>query len=178
MINEFSTSPKPQNKNAHIACAVAMAAFAALTAAYMLMDKYRGVVGLAAITALTAGIYIYTKYMSAKYHYDITNSTEGQALLVVRRSVGKRDTTLYMTPLYRIQAVEMQTRGAAKKHDPAFARHYFTPTFMPLTTCLITVKSRLESAELVIECSEDFANILSRYAAEERDREALEEENY
>ncbi len=178
MINEFSTSPKPQNKNASIACAVAMAAFAALTAAYMLMDKYRGVVGLAAIAALTAGIYIYTKYMSAKYHYDITNSTDGQALFVVRRSVGKRDTTLYMTPLCRIQAVKMQTRGTAKKRDTSYVRHYFTPTFMPDATCLITVKSRLESAELVIECSEDFADLLARYASEEREREALEEENY
>ncbi len=178
MVNEFSASPKPQNKSAHITCSILTALFAVLAVIYAIVDKYRGLIGLAAMIFLVAGIYIYTKYISVKYYYDITKDKEGCALFVIRREVGKRQSTMYMTPIFRIKDVKLHSRKDARPTDSGYAKHSFKPTFLPDKTYHIIVESRLEKSEIIIECGEDFANLLLVYATEERERVRLEEEEY
>ena len=175
MISEITVRPKPKNKKAH-AIALAFILLAALvTVIYAVVDVYRGVVGLGAIAMLAAAIYIYTKYIGCEYSYDVVIS-EGTPLFLVRQTVGRRSTLLLNVHLSSIIEVRRESREQRRAYKPSedSQRYVFTPTVCPDEVYRIITAGRDGRCEIIIECNQDFADLLMRYAEEAR--AALDEE--
>ena len=175
MIKEFSTHPKPVNNNAKIAFLIAILVSALGFVTYFVIDRYKGVVGTAALMMLTTAILFYTKYISPEFYYDVTVDSEGTPIFVVRQVIGKRQTSLCRIDLADISAVTKQTAKEKREHKIAegYKAYVYTPTLMPPKTYLIKVSARYEKAEIRIEASDEFAELLREYAKEARDmREA------
>ena len=180
MINELTTSPKPQNKSARNVCLGCFAAFIAVAVLYTYVDKYKGIVGLVAIGILTAGIFIYTKYISSKYYYDITYDSDGTPILVIRQLMGRRYTTLLRTSLSEIREVVRESReeSAKKKVDSRTAIYRYAPTLIPDFTYRLTVKNYHEQYDVIIEGNDEFADLLRSYSEEARARENSKNDEY
>ena len=130
-------------------------------------DKYKGIIGFVAIVFLTAALYIFTRYMAIEYYYDITLSG-GEPLFVVRQATCKRSTTMTRISLSSITDVKVENAKERKGHKApsGYARYCYVPTFMPDKTVRITVASRYEKAEIVIEGSAEFAELILAYSRE------------
>ena len=170
MINELSVRPKPRNNNAKIAFLIAILVSGAGFVTYFVMDKYRSIVGMFAFMMLVTAILFYTKYISPVFCYDLTNDSEDNPLFVVRQIIGKRATTLCRLDLANIISVEYETKAQRKLHKtPTGTRKYvYAPTMFPPDIYRITAQSRYESSEIIIECSEEFAQLLRKYSEEAR----------
>ncbi len=177
MIKEITVSPKPQNKKARMLFFILMAVFLLLIVTYLLVDKYKGVIGLVAIGFLTIGLLIYTKYIAPKFYYDITFDCDNTPIFVVRRIVGKRQETLARLDLADIVKVERETRDERKKHKtPAGVLKYnYCPTLDPDSSARLTVRSRYERAEINIEVSNEFLAYLFECTNEARTMRAAED---
>ena len=180
MIREFSASPKPSNKKARIAACVLLCVALFVFFVSMRIPHYRGVVSLFATVLLIAGILIYTKYISPIYYYDIMMDSEGTPLFIVRAMNGKRETTLCRIGLAEIMKVEREEREARRTHKTpkGYVKYAYLPTLDPDVTYRLTTASRYEHAEIIIEASEDFANLLRTYSIEAREMRTAYEDNY
>ena len=169
MISEITVRPKAKNKRAYIIALAFLLLAVAVTVIYTTVDRYRGVIGLGALSMLAAAIYIYTKYIASEYSYDIVIS-EGVPLFLVRQTVGRRSTLLLDIHLASICEVRRESREERRAHkSPAEARRYaFTPTVCPDEVYRIVSVGRGERCEIIIECTQDFADLLLRYAEEAR----------
>ena len=178
MIREFSTHPKPANNNAKIAFLVAILISAVGFVTYFVVDRYKGIIGTVALMVLTTAILFYTKYISPEFYYDITTDAEGTPMFVVRQVIGKRHSTLCRIDLADISSVVKQSAAEKKAHKcvQGYISYVYTPTLMPPTTYLITVSSRYEKAEIRIEGTDEFADLLREYSLEARKMRALDEE--
>jgi hypothetical protein len=152
--------------------------FATLTSAAMaviltsmLIPVYRGIVSLVGVGLFTAAIVIYTRYVSAVYYYDITFDYEGQPIFVVRQLSGKRESTLCRIALYEIVKIEEETPKQSREHKTPYGvrKYSYLPTILPKVTYSITSVSRYEKAEIMIEASGEFINLLHSYAVEARE---------
>ena len=170
MIKEFSVHPKPRNKKAKLICLSEFAVAAALFITYSRVDRYRGIIGLFAIGFITAAILLYTKYISPNYYYDITFDSNEIPIFVVRQITGKRQTTLCRIDLADIVEITYESAKERKSHkrDNSAKLYVYTPTLFPPDNYRITAKNRYDSFELVVECTEDFAKLLSEYSEEAR----------
>ena len=168
MIKEFSVHPKPSNKNAKIAFIVTFLISALGVAFYIMLDRYKGIVGLFAILMLTTSILIYTKFIAVELYYDITFDSEETPIFVVRQITGKRQTTLCRIALGDINSITHETKEEHKRHKtPSGVRKYvYAPTLFPKETYRISAKNRYESYELIIECSNEFAELITDYSKE------------
>ena len=178
MINEFSVNPKPQNKSAHITCGSFMAAFVACVVLYMTLDKYKGIIGLAALVFLTVGISIYTRYISVKYYYDVTFDENSKAVFVVRQITGKRQSTLCCIYLSSVTDIKRETKEERKKHKTPFGmrKYNYTPTLIPSLTYRISSKSRIESCEICVEITDEYAKLFTEYVEEAKELARVAEE--
>lgn len=170
MIKEFSAHPKPQNKNSKIAFLIAILVSAIVFVTYFLIEKYKGVVGMFGLMTLTTGILIYTKYISPEFYYDITFDSEDNPLFVVRQIIGKRQTTLCRLDLADIVAVKYETAKERRAHktEKGVRKYVYAPTMFPKETYRITVSGRYEKAEIIIEGTKEFADLLENYSKEAR----------
>lgn len=177
MINEFSAHARPTHNKGKIAFLIAISAAAVLVVFSLRAENYSGLIGLAAIIFLTAALFIFTKYVAVEYYYDITVS-DGEPLFVVRQAVGKRRTTMSRIALADIASVELEDTEKRKSHKtaPGYLKYAYVPTLMPNETIRITVSARYEKAEIVIEGNREFAELISRYAAEAKSLYPDEEE--
>lgn len=168
MINELSVSPKPQNRSAHICCAAFMSCFALCVVVYLSLDVYKGVVGLLSLVFLTVGIMLYTRYISVKYYYDVTFDENSKAVFVVRQLVGRRQTTLCCIYLSMVTSITRETKEERKAHKtPLGVRKYnYTPTLIPDLTYRIFSKSRVETCEICVEISDEYARLFAEYVEE------------
>ena len=166
MIREFSVKANPTNNNARILLGIFLGAAAVLTVLCVSIDKYRGVVGIFAMVAITAAVLVYNKYVASQYFYDITFDHNGDAVLVVRQSVGNRATTLSRVSICDITSVKYMSAVEYRAHKtPAGYRKFsYMPTVAPRNVCLITLVSPYESAEMLIEVTEGIANVLAEYS--------------
>lgn len=178
MIQEFSVHPKPANKNAKIAFLITVLIAAVGFVTYFVIDRYKGIVGTAALMVLTTAILFYTKYISPEFYYDITFDSEGTPLFVVRQIIGKRQSTLCRVNLSDISSVVKQDYAEKKAHKVAqgYISYVYTPTLMPPISYLITVTSRYERAEIRIEGTDEFAELLRGYSVEARAMAEADEE--
>ena len=177
MINEFSVHPKPQNNYAKLFSLLAMLLAVGCIILYSVIEHYKGVVGVVAMMFITTAVLIYTKYIAVDFYYDITFDSEGIPLFVVRQIIGRRQTTLCRIELWDIESVEHQTDKERRAHKTASGvrKYTYAPTVFPKENYLITTGS-YEKNEIVIECSQEFAELLSSYAKEAKEMRVDEEE--
>ena len=90
-----------------------------------------------------------------------------EAHVVEDQLIGKRQSTFSCVYLHDIVSVEMETREQrrAKKPQNGIRRYIYLPTIFAPSSCRITVKSRYEHAEIVIEVTEEFASLLREYVS-------------
>ncbi len=150
-----------------IACSVL--AFALVTLSTVI-PLYRGLVSMAGVLLLTLALVFYTKYILPIYFYDIFIDSDGTPLFVVRQQTGKRQSTLCRIPLNEILRVEKQSRQQRRDHKTPYEvkKYAYLPTLDPDEIYRITTSGRYERAEILIECSEGFAKMLTVYSAEAR----------
>lgn len=166
MISEFTVTPRPSNNKArHLFFALIITAVL-VGALYVTLPQYKGVVGLACMLIIVAAIYIYNRYMAIVYRYEVMIDSDGVPLLVVRHSVGKRESTLARVELSHITSVKKQSVKDRREHKTpeGCMRYAYLPTLAPEYTCLVTVRSRHEHAEITLEGNDQFIDLLQSYA--------------
>ena len=178
MIVPISTRPKTQNNYAKGVFVALLASATALTVFYFTAQKYRGVIGFVALCLITAVVFIYTKYISQSYIYDITEDSDGSPIFVVRAVTGKRESTMCRIDLSSIISVEKETAEQKRAHktEYGFRKYVYTPTMLPPIVYRITVKSRYERAEIIIECTDEFCEYLLSASQEARELYSEDEE--
>ena len=177
MIKDLTVRPKPQNNNAKIAFTVSLAVSAIGFAAYYAIERFRGIVGMLALFALVTAILFYTKFISPIFYYDVTSDSDNVPIFVVRQIIGKRQTTLCRIDLASITEIKKETKAEMRAHKTpsAYRKYVYAPTLFPPVVYRITVVGRYEKSEIIIECSEDFAEYL-RSCAQEAAEAVSEEE--
>ena len=162
MIKDFSVIPKPQNKKSVVLMSVFFVLAIIALAVTFFLEKYKGVVGMIILASLTTAILIYTKYVSVVFHYDIIGEGVDEPLFVVRQTVGKKNVTLCRIALADITSVKRETAAERRAHKTPMGvmRYVYTPTLMPSWSFRITVSSRYEKAEIILEITEEFAQML------------------
>ena len=177
MINELSTKAKSSNNKAKITFYVTFIAAAAIFAVSFVLPRFSGLVGNVGLILIVAAILVYCKYVSPEYYYDITHDSNGSAVFVVRMISGKRQSTFCRIGLAEIVKIEREDATARRAYKtPAGVRKYsYCPTLMPDVTYRIYTRSRYEKAEIIIEVSDEFTDMLRSYAAEARLIESYEE---
>ena len=178
MINESTVRPKPQNNNAKIAFLITMLFFLLGVATYIVIDRYKGVVGLVAICFLTSAILFYTKYIAPVFFYDIIISADGAVLFVVRQRTGKREVTLGRIDVKDIVDAKIEGREERRKHktEGGVLKYNYGPTLNPESVCRITHKSPYEKSEILIEVSYEYAEMLVYYSKIAREMSSLSED--
>ena len=170
MIKEFCIHAKPQNKKARYAFFASLGSAMIVCAVYLLVDKYKSLVGIGVMTFITAAIYIYNRYIGSEYYYEITADHIGTPVFVVRQKIGKRESTLCRIDLGSIVKIDKMTAAEKKKHmsDKDVMRYVYCPTMMPDTVYLLTVRSHNEKADIFIEATDEMAEVISSYAEQIR----------
>ena len=170
MLRDFSVTPKAKNKNA----ITLMSAFFAISLISLIvtlfLEKYKGVVGLVTFASLITAILVYTKYVSVVFHYDIIAEGVDEPLFVVRQTVGRRNETLCRISLLNVTSIKKETAEERRTHKtPAgVAKYVYTPTLFPSENYRISVFSRKQKAEIIVEISDEFANALTEMVSEAR----------
>lgn len=162
MISEFSVKLSPTNKKAKYYSIGCMISSFLMFIVYVMIEQYKGLVGLVIIGLMTAGIYIYTRYVSTELLLDITFDGDGTPVLVVRQLTGKRYSTLSRVELHSIAKIEKLEGDALKSHkaEAGYLKYTYTPTLFPEKMYLLVIRSRYEKAEMLLECGDDFAAFL------------------
>ena len=169
-MKELSVRAIPQNKNAKVAFLISFLLSALGFVTYGIVDRYKGIVGLVALMLLVTAILFYTKYISPVFFYDLTLDGDDNSVFVVRRVVGKRQSTFCRVDLADVVSVEHEEREEYKRHKtPAgLLKYVYAPSLFPKEIYRITVKGRYEKAEIIIEASEEFAEAIKEFASEAR----------
>ena len=178
MINNFSVHPKPQNNNAKIACLIMTVISVLGFILYFMMDSYKGFAGVFALFCLATAILIYTKFISPEFYYDIISEEGIEPLFVVKQVIGKRTSTLCRIALADIVSVAYEDKKARREHktERDTKKYVYAPTLFPKYTYRITLRSRYEKAEIIIECSEEFSAMLLDCSAEAKEMRANDED--
>ena len=170
-MNDIYSHAKASNNKARRLFYIFLLVAAALTVFYLLIDRYKGVVGLFAVAAIVLATFLYTKYIGVEYFYDLTSDSEGVPVFVVRQVSGKRSSTLCRLDLWSIVKVERLTakERSAHKTERGMKKYFYLPTLSPESVVLITARSSYENAEIFIEVSDEFADMLKSKAAAARE---------
>lgn len=170
-MKEITVRLKPQNNNAKIAFGIALGISFVGFMVYFAMERYRGFVGVFALFMLVCAILLYTKYISPVFCYDLTFDSEQSPIFVVRQIIGKRQTTLSRIDLMDIASVEYENRSQMRQHKTPkeYRRYVYSPTLFPSEVYRITVSGRYEKAEIVIECTKEFADYIRDASLEARE---------
>lgn len=177
MINEITVRPKPQNNKAKTVFFVALLVSVAVFAVSMFIPHYKGVVALVGMLGIVTAILIYTKYVSVEFRYDVTFDRDETPIFVVRQLIGRRETTLCRIALKDVIKIEKEDKETRKKHitEKETSVYSYNPTLMPDIVYRITSRSEQERAEIIIECSDEFAALLEDYVREAREPAPSEE---
>lgn len=170
MIRELSLHPMQANKKARVLFLIAILISALGFVTCFVLDKYKDVIATASVMMLATAILFYVKYISPEFYYDIAFDSEGVPVFVVRRIIGKRQTILSRIGLADIVSVVKQSSAEKKTHKTlaGYKTYSYTPTLMPKATYLITVEALYDSAEIRIEGTDEFAELLREYSIEAR----------
>ena len=178
MIREFSVKAKSSNGKARTAFIVCMLFAFGLVMISAIIDTYKGLASMAAVGFLSFAIVIYTKHLASTYFYDITFDSYGIPILVVRQQTGKRHSTLCRIALSEITKIEREDSKQRRAHKtPSDMKKYsYLPSLDPEISYRITTRGKYENAELLIEVSEEIANLLSSYSNEARSYQPIDDE--
>ena len=171
MIREFSVKTKPSNNKARYSFVFCLSISFALIMLSTFIPVYKGIVSLVGVALLTLALMLYTKYIAPIYYYDVTFDNEGDAVFVVRQQTGKKHTTLCRIPLREIVKIERQTAEHMQVHKTPMGviKYSYLPTLCPAVVYRLTTSGRYERAEILIESSDEFADLLGSYSSEARE---------
>ena len=170
-MQEFSVKLTPSNNKARTAfIALLMGAFV-LFALSSIIPLYRGIVSLGGMICLVASLTLYTKYISPVYYYDFTDDGYGTRLFVVRQMNGKRQSTLCRISFGEIKKVERETPEIRKGHQTptGYRKYSYLPTLSPEVCYRLTIVNSYEKAEILIEVTDELADVIKGYAREARE---------
>ena len=170
-MQEFSVKLTPSNNKARTAfIALLMGAFV-LFALSSIIPLYRGIVSLGGMICLVASLTLYTKYISPVYYYDFTDDGYGTRLFVVRQMNGKRQSTLCRISFGEIKKVERETPEIRKGHQTptGYRKYSYLPTLSPDVCYRLTIVNSYEKAEILIEVTDELADVIKGYAREARE---------
>lgn len=167
-MQSFSVRPLPQNKIAPILCFSAAGAGACITFAYLTAEKYRGILGILAIALITVAVFVYVKFLSSSYIYEVSADNPDDPLLVVTRRTGKRLTTLCRVAMADITDVRYEHRGEKHKTPYGTKKYVYCPTLCPPARIRLSEKNKYETAEILIEGTEELAAYLASAAKSAR----------
>lgn len=170
MIKDFSVHPKPQNNNSKKVMWIFYALGAVAAVLSVMLESYRGVAGLVALAFISSGILMFTKYVSVAFYYDIIAEDVDTPMFIVRQRVGKRDVTLCRVDLADIVSVKRETAKERKAHvrEQGTAYYVYAPTLNPPVSFRMRVNNAREHAELILEGSDEFFEMITALAAEAR----------
>lgn len=170
MISETYIKIKPSNNNARIAFAFCTSGGIALSLLSTIVPTYRGLVSLGGVVLLVTGIAVFSKFVASVYYYDVSFDSDRTPIFVVRRISGKRESTLCRIDLADIVKVEAEDSKKRKKHKTpvGYSKYIYVPTLMPKNTLRLTVHSRYENSEILIEGDSNLSTLLSTYSEEAR----------
>ena len=170
MIKDFSVHPKPQNNNSKKVMWIFYALGAVAAVLSVMLESYRGVAGLVALAFISSGILMFTKYVSVAFYYDIIAEGVDTPMFIVRQRVGKRDVTLCRVDLADIVSVKRETAKERKAHvrEQGTAYYVYAPTLNPPVSFRMRVNNAREHAELILEGSDEFFEMITALAAEAR----------
>ncbi len=159
---EVSLHVKPTNKLANYIVYASLISAALSIGVCFFIERYQGIFGIIAMGFLTAAIFFYTKYLSAEYTYELMTDSLGMPLFIVRSRTGRRESTLARLDLYAIRNLERLSRDELKgrKSDTGVAKYTYAPTFHPDEVVLLTVRSRYERSDVIIEVPREFEALL------------------
>ena len=166
MIREFSVKLKPSNSKARIAFIACMSLSFAVILLSMILSVYRGIVSLVGVALLVSALTFYAKYLLPIYYYDITADYDGTPVFVVRQNIRDKASTLCRINIGDILDIEREDKAIRRAHktDSGTLKYSYLPTFLPNVTYRLKVLNDYESAEIRIECSDEFAELLKGYA--------------
>lgn len=162
MITELHLRVKPQNNKAKGLFYTFFVLSFVLFALSYAASAYRWISQMAAVGCLVTAILLYTKFISAIYYYEIMLDSSDVPVFVVRQQTGRRSVTLCRIALADIVAIERQSRDEYRRHktDAHKVRYMYLPTLFPAVVYRLTVVSRYENAEILLEGSDEFAQHL------------------
>ena len=171
-ITEFTYRPISDKRRALPLFFSLLLASAILVAVSTFLPKYKGVVSLGAMLLLCATVLVFTRYYIAEFIYSVVLSNEGDALFVVTRVMGKRESAMCTLPVYSIFNVEFKSGDAAKsyKPDPVSKKYNFVPDFKPEAYFVIFAKDKGILSEIMIYGTPELAGRLKEYSLIERER--------
>ena len=171
MIREFSVKSKSSNNIARALFIIFMSSSFALVLLSTLVINYKGVVSLFGVMMFSVALVLYTKYVAPIYYYDIFIDSDGQPLFIVRQQLGKKQSTLCRIGLNEITKINAESIKERREHKTALGvrKYSYLPTVAPTKAYRITTEGRYEKAEILIECSDEFADLLSDYSAQAKE---------
>ncbi len=180
MIREFFTKTKSSNNKARFAFIASLSGAFLLIMISTLIPLYKGLVSLVGISLLSVALVIYTKYIAAVYYYDIIYGSDNLPLFVVRQQTGKKYTTLCSIALHEITQIDKETAKQRREHKTPFEmkKYSYLPTIDPAESYRITTVGRYQQAEILIECSEEFAEVLRSYVKEAKENVISNDDEY
>ena len=178
MIKDFSAHPKPQNNNSKKVMWAFFILGAVAAVLSVVLESYRGVVGLLALALISSGILMFTKYVSVAFYYDIIAEDVDTPMFIVRQRVGKRDVTLCRVDLADIVSVKKETAAERKAYvkERGTAYYVYAPTLNPPVSYRMRVANPREHAELILEGTDEFFDKIIELAAEARAQRQEEED--
>ena len=171
-ITEFTYRPVSDKRRALPLFFTLLFASAVLVAVSTFIPKYKGVVSLGAMLLLCATVLVFTRYYIAEFIYSVAVSNDGDALLVITRITGKRESAMCTLPVYSILSVEYKSGDAAKSYklDPVSKKYNFVPDFKPESFYVIFAKDKGILSEIMIYGTPELAQRLKEYSLIERER--------
>ena len=169
MIREYTLKPEPQNSKARYVFGAILGTAIIVVAVYLLVDKYRSALSVLIGLLIAAAVLIYTLYIASEYRYDITEDVDGVPVFVVRRRVGKNETVTCRVSLSSITDVRVLTAKERRAHKPdeGAAVYSYHPTLFPDRVHLVTVRSDYEKADIFIEATDEFVDLLLGYSRQQ-----------
>lgn len=168
MIREFSVKSKATNNKARALFIGFMLLSFLLVMLSVVVSQYRGAVSLGGVAALSVALLLYSKYIAPIYYYDLTVDSDGLPLLIVRQQIGKRYSTLCRVALTEIRRIDKEDRKQRREHKTpnGMKKYSYMPTLDPFNSYRITISNRYEDAEILIEISDEMADLLNSYVLE------------
>ena len=165
MISELSSRVRPSNGLHNVIAVASLALGVVVYAVAGFLPAYHGLVQSLSIIPFTAAIYIFVHFSLSELYYDIVLDSRERAMLTVRRKYGNRYTTLLAVHLSSVTEVSRETD--AKPLPSGIPIHRFAPTILAKNLCRITCIG-VERCIIRLECNDQFADLIRRYAEESR----------
>lgn len=169
MIQDMTLRVKPNKRPALTALITLLALAAAGFVTSLLVSHYRGLLQLGAAVLIVAALTLYARYLGTRYSYEIfTDGGNAEPLFIVRQETGKRISILCRITLAGIaEAVPLSMKEAKERaQKDTVPRYIYTSTLGVDRVWFLKVRARHESADLIMEGSDEFFTLLKAMAEE------------